>query len=77
MLLGHRRLEEITEADLNAQIHASAQESETVEFTANMWGNGDEEKRDMLREITALKNHGGGELAEGRLSSQPVLPARL
>jgi hypothetical protein len=64
MLLAGRRLEGVSESDLRQFVLGST-EGDTVEFKRDIWGPNDDQKREMLRDITAFANHSGGEIYVG------------
>jgi hypothetical protein len=58
-------IDTIDESDLQRLVDAGAQETETADFKEEMWGNADEDKREMLRDITSFANQRGGEIYIG------------
>jgi len=61
----HKPVHALQQSDIQWLVDAAAQESETVEFKRDFWGQSDEERRKMLRSIVSLANQRGGELYVG------------
>jgi len=58
-------IQEWTEVDLQRLVDGRAQENEVLEFKSSMWGKGDEEVREMLRDISSMANQKGGRILIG------------
>ena len=56
---------EIQQSDLQALIDSAVQEGDRVDFKRDMYGRADEDVREMLRDITAMANHQGGDIYIG------------
>src|SRR5574337_684787 len=65
MNLQGKPLEEISEADLQALIDNGVRESQTLEYKREVYGRGDEEVREMLRDISSIANAFGGDMLIG------------
>ena len=64
-IFGGLRLSDVTEPHLLQLVKEQVQEGDTLEYKSAMYGQSDEEKREMLRDITSLANHHGGYLIIG------------
>lgn len=56
---------EIGTSDLQQLISAHAQEHQMLEFKRDVWGNSDEDIREMLRDISSMANAYGGHIVVG------------
>ena len=65
MVLPATPLSQWTEADLQRLVDVGAQENEVLEFKAGMYGPGDRDKREMLKDVTSMANQKGGHLIIG------------
>lgn len=65
MNLQGKPLEEISDADLQVLIDNGVRESQTLEYKREVYGRGDEEVREMLRDISSIANAFGGDLLIG------------
>ncbi len=65
MNLQGKPLEEISGAELQALIDNGVRESQTLEYKREVYGRGDEEIREMLRDISSIANAFGGDLLIG------------
>ncbi len=65
MSLQGKPLEAITDADLQALIDNQVREGQTLEYKRDLYGRGDEEVREMLRNISSIANAFGGDLLIG------------
>lgn len=61
----HKNLTEITESDIANLIANQVRENQNLEYKITMYGNGDEDKREMLRDIVSLANAQGGHILIG------------
>ncbi len=77
MIFLGRRLSDITETDLQSLINNEVQEGDSLEYKATMYGNGDEDKREMLKDIVSLANHRGGFLIIGLGEDGQGIPSVL
>lgn len=59
------KLSDIKEQDLQRLKQDQVQERDTIEYKKVMYGQSDEEKREMLKDITSMANHHGGYLIIG------------
>jgi hypothetical protein len=53
------------------------QERDTVEYKRDMYGNSDDDKREMLRDITSMANHHGGYIVVGIEEDEEGIPTRI
>lgn len=65
MLFSGKKLSELQEIDLQNLIANKIQEQDILEYKRDMYGNSDADKREMLKDITAIANHRGGHLIIG------------
>lgn len=61
----HKELAEITENDITDLITNQVRENLNLEYKEMMYGSGDEETREMLRDITSIANAQGGHILIG------------
>jgi hypothetical protein len=71
-----RRLEEITPIDLLALVDGGVSEGRTIEYKQELPGNGDDQKKEFLADVSSFANAGGGDLIYGveeeREKNQPT-----
>jgi hypothetical protein len=77
MVFRGKRLSEITEQDLQRLVDDEVQERDTIEYKSTMYGNSDEDKREMLRDITSMANHRGGYMIIGIEEDKEGIPVKL
>lgn len=65
MVFRGQKLSDIKEQHLERLVHDQVQERDTIEYKKVMYGQSDEEKREMLKDITSMANHHGGYLIIG------------
>ena len=65
MVFRGQKLSDIREQHLERLVHDQVQERDTIEYKKVMYGQSDEEKREMLKDITSMANHHGGYLIIG------------
>ena len=65
MLFRSKKLSDLQEQDLQRLVNDQVQERDTVEYKRDMYGNSDDDKREMLRDITSMANHHGGYIVVG------------
>ena len=71
-----KRPSEITDQDLQRLVDDEVQERDTIEYKSAMYGNSDEDKREMLRDITSMANHRGGYLIIGIEEDEEGIPVK-
>lgn len=72
-----KRLSEITEQNLQRLIDDEVQERDIIEYKSTMYGKLDEDKREMLRDITSMANHRGGYVIIGIEEDKQGIPVKL
>lgn len=72
-----KRLSEIIEQNLQRLVDDEVQERDIIEYKSTMYGNSDEDKREMLRDITSMANHRGGYLIIGIEEDEEGIPVQL
>ncbi len=77
MVFRGKRLSEITEQDLQKLIDDQVQERDTIEYKSAMYDHSDEDKREMLKDITSMANHRGGYLIIGIEEDKEGIPLEL
>lgn len=68
------RLSDIKEQHLERLVHDQVQERDTIEYKKAMYGHSDEEKREMLKDISSMANHRGGYLIIGIEEDEEGIP---
>src|SRR5947209_1986856 len=63
--LDHKPLDQLDEADLLDLVENAVAEGTTLDYKAALPGNGDEEKREFLRDATSFANTVGGHVLYG------------
>lgn len=76
MPLSHRSLDSISEQDLQALVDEGVREGRRIEYKRQLPGNSDEEKRELLADVSSLANASGGDLIYG-IQEQSGLPIAL
>jgi len=77
MVFRGKRLSEITKQDLQRLIDDQVQERDTIEYKSAMYDHSDEDKREMLKDITSMANHRGGYLIIGIEEDEEGIPIKL
>src|SRR3989304_403607 len=77
MIFRGRQLSEITQQDLQRLVDEQVQERDTLEYKSTMYGNADDDKREMLKDISSIANHRGGYLIIGVEADDEGIPTRL
>jgi len=77
MVFRGRKLSEVTEQDLQRLINDEVQERDTIEYKSAMYGHTDEEKRELLKDISSMANHRGGYLIIGIEENGEGIPTKL
>ncbi len=60
MIFRGKVLSDLQERDIKRLVDDQVQERDTVEYKRDMYGNSDDDKRELLRDITAMANNRGG-----------------
>ena len=74
MILRGRTASEIEREDLQRLLDAQLQERDTLEYKSAMYGNTDDDKREMLKDISSMANHRGGYLVIGMEEDAEGIP---
>lgn len=61
----HKSIDAITEADLKALVTEGRREDIQLEFKLTLPGNGDDEKKEFLKDVSAMANSQGGDIIYG------------
>lgn len=77
MVFRGKRLSEITEQDLQKLIDDQVQQRDIIEYKSAMYDHSDEDKREMLKDITSMANHRGGYLIIGVEEDKEGIPLEL
>ncbi|MBA7499437.1 hypothetical protein ES704_02181 [subsurface metagenome] len=77
MLFRSKKLSDLQEQDLQRLVNDQVQERDTVEYKRDMYGNSDDDKREMLRDITSMANHHGGYIVVGIEEDEEGIPTRI
>lgn len=65
MIFRGKRLSDLQEQDLQRLVNDEVQERDSVEYKRDMYGNSDDDKREMLKDIASMANHRGGYIVVG------------
>lgn len=65
MVFRGKRLSSLQEQDLRRLVDDQVQECDSVEYKKDMYRNSDDDKREMLKDITSMANHRGGYIVIG------------
>jgi len=74
MIFRGKRLSSLQEQDLQRLVDDQVQERDSVEYKRDIYGNSDEDKREMLKDITSMANHRGGYIVIGIEADDEGLP---
>ncbi len=77
MVFRGRKLSDIKEQDLQRLKLDQVQERDTIEYKRAMYGHTDEEKREMLKDISSMANHRGGYLIIGIKEDEEGIPTDI
>lgn len=77
MLFRGKKLSELQEQDFQRLKDNEVQERDTIEYKRDMYGNSDEDKREMLRDITSMANHHGGHIVIGIEEDDEGIPTNV
>lgn len=77
MVFRGRKLFDIKEQHLERVVHDQVQERDTIEYKSAMYGHSDEEKREMLKDISSMANHRGGYLIIGIEEDEEGIPTKV
>jgi hypothetical protein len=71
MALEHLTVEEITQEHLNDLLDSGVPESRNLDYKRDLYGRKDEDKKELLADISALANTDGGHIRDGRPTRSP------
>jgi len=77
MLFRGKKLPDIQGQDLQRLVDDQVQERDTVEYKKDMYGNSDDDKREMLKDIASMANHHGGYLLVGIDEDDEGIPTNV
>lgn len=77
MLFLGKKLSDLQEQDLQRLITDQVQEREIIEYKRDMYGNSDDDKREMLKDISSMANHIGGHILIGIDTNEEGIPTSL
>lgn len=77
MIFRGKRLSDLQEQDLQSLVGDQVQERDTVEYKRDMYGNSDDDKREMLKDITSMANHRGGYIVIGIEEDDEGIPTNV
>lgn len=77
MFFTGQTLKTLSAKDLEELLARQIQESDTIEYKQQMYGSSDEDKREMLRDITAFANNRGGHLLIGIVADEGGIPTLI
>lgn len=72
-----KKLSDLIEQDVQELKEMQVQERDTVEYKRDMYGDSDDEKREMLKDITSIANHRGGYIIIGIEESDEGIPTNI
>ncbi|HLP87337.1 MAG TPA: ATP-binding protein [Nostocaceae cyanobacterium] len=72
-----KRLDDITEAELQSLVDNSVEESRTIEYKSQLPGNSDGDKKEFLADVSAFANTAGGDLIYGIAEDKDNKPVSL
>lgn len=77
MIFRGKKLSDIEEQELQRLVDDQFQERDTVEYKRDIYGNSDEDKREMLKDITSMSNHRGGYIVIGIEADDEGIPTTV
>lgn len=77
MIFRGKRLSDLQEQDVRRLVDDQVQERDSVEYKRDMYGSSDDEKREMLKDITSMANHRGGYIVIGVQADAEGIPTSL
>lgn len=77
MIFHGRRLSDLQEQDIQVLVDDEVQERDSVEYKRDMYGNSDDDKREMLKDITSMANHRGGYIVIGIEADAEGIPTNI
>jgi hypothetical protein len=77
MIFRGKRLSGLQEQDLQRLVDDQVQERDFIEYKKGMYGNSDDDKREMLKDITSMANHRGGYIVIGIEADDEGIPTNV
>jgi len=77
MVFRGKRLSSLQEQDLQRLVDDQVQERDSIEYKRGMYGNSDDDKREMLKDITSMANHRGGYIVIGIEADDEGIPTNV
>jgi len=77
MVFRGKRLSSLQEQDLQRLVDDQVQERDSIEYKMGMYGNSDDDKREMLKDITSMANHRGGYIVIGIEADDEGIPTNV
>lgn len=77
MIFRGKRLSDLQEQDIQRLVDDQVEERDTVEYKRDMYGNSDDDKREMLKDITSMANHRGGYIVIGIEAEDEEIPTDI
>jgi len=74
MIFRGKKLSSLQEQDLQRLVDDEVQERDSVEYKKDMYGNSDDDKREMLKDIASMANHRGGYIVIGIEADDEGIP---
>ena len=77
MIFRGKKLSDLKEEDIQRLVDEEVQERDSVEYKRDMYGNSDDDKREMLKDITSMANHHGGYIVIGIEEDAEGIPTNI
>ena len=77
MIFDGKKLSSLQEQDLQRLVDDQVQERDSVEYKRAMYGNSDDDKREMLKDVTSMANHRGGYIIIGVEADDEGVPTKV
>jgi hypothetical protein len=77
MIFRGKRISDLQEQVLQRLVDDQVQERDSVEYKKDMYGNSDDDKREMLKDITSMANHRGGYIVIGIEADDEGVPINV
>ena len=77
MIFRGTKLSDLQEQDLQRLVDDQVQERDSIEYKRDMYGNSDDDKREMLKDITSMANHRGGYIVIGIEADDEGIPTNV
>ena len=77
MIFRGKRISDLQEQDIQRLVNDQVQERDSIEYKRDMYGNSDDDKREMLKDITSMANHRGGYIVIGIEADDEGIPTKV